>query len=494
VSDRETRRALILAGGGLKVAFQAGVLQVWLDEAGVEFHLADGASGGVFNLAMWCSGKTGTQIADTWRQTNPLDFVSVNARPWVGLSSLDRFKRKVLPSWGIDWERIERPDATFNVYNFSRQELQTRRPQEMSDEWLLACVSLPMWFPPARIGGEVYVDAVYATDANLEAAIGRGANELWVVWTVSKAGRWRNGFVNQYFQTIENAAVSRLKDIKRRIEASNRAIAAGGTGEFREHIELKILCAEVPLHYLLVFSADRLHEAVELGVQQARAWCAEHGVPLPNAPPPVPQDPTQLHFTETMRGAMAFGVDDPERGARADAARRADLAVRLTVGIGGVRRFLVDPRHEARLTGWVTSEALGGKLPIESGVFNLLVHEQDPDRRKMLYRAHFRDLAGHMLTLTGEKLVPRPPARHPWRDTTTLFTRVLRGRVEAEGDADAEVAAAGVIRITPLALLGQLLSFRASGPGPVRALAGCGLVTRFVAFFMGTLARVYLRR
>ena len=28
------RRSLILAGGGMKVAFQAGVLQVWLDRPG----------------------------------------------------------------------------------------------------------------------------------------------------------------------------------------------------------------------------------------------------------------------------------------------------------------------------------------------------------------------------------------------------------------------------------------------------------------------------
>ena len=48
------RRSLILAGGGLKVALQAGVLQVWLDEAGLEFDHVDGASGGVFNLAMLC--------------------------------------------------------------------------------------------------------------------------------------------------------------------------------------------------------------------------------------------------------------------------------------------------------------------------------------------------------------------------------------------------------------------------------------------------------
>jgi predicted acylesterase/phospholipase RssA len=39
------RRSLILAGGGIKVAFQAGVLQVWLDEAGLKFDHVDGASG-----------------------------------------------------------------------------------------------------------------------------------------------------------------------------------------------------------------------------------------------------------------------------------------------------------------------------------------------------------------------------------------------------------------------------------------------------------------
>ena len=492
--EPEPRRALILAGGGLKVAFQAGVLQVWLDEAGVEFHLADGASGGVFNLAMWCTGKSGTEIADAWRRTRPLDFFALNPRPWVALSSLKPFQKKVLRTWGIDWEHVEREDATFNVYNFSRQELQTRRPHEMSDEWLLACVSLPMWFPPMKIAGDVYVDSVFATDANLEAAIERGATELWVVWTVSKEGRWRNGLVNQYFQIVENAAVWRLKDLERRIDVSNAAIADGKTGEFRKPIDLKILYAEVPLHYLLVFSGDRLHEAVELGVLHARAWCAENGVPLPNAPPPLPEDPTRLRFTETMRGSMAFGTDVPEQGARPNAPGGADLRVRLTVGVGGVNRFLVDPRHPAQLTGWVTSEALGGKLPIESGVFNLFVHGPDSNLRKMLYRVFFRDGAGHMLTLAGEKRVRTHPARRPWRDTTTLFTHVFRGRVEPDDEPGAEIAAAGVIRITPFLFLRQLLTFRASDRRRRDPIAASKLVGRFFAFFVGTMARLYLRR
>ena len=66
-TDRRPRRALILAGGGVKVAFQAGVLQVWLDELDIEFDHVDAASGGVFNLAMMCQGYSGNEVADAWR-------------------------------------------------------------------------------------------------------------------------------------------------------------------------------------------------------------------------------------------------------------------------------------------------------------------------------------------------------------------------------------------------------------------------------------------
>jgi len=57
------KRSLMLAGGGVKIAFQAGVLQVWLDEAGIEFDHGDAVSAACFNLAMWTQGMSGTQIA-----------------------------------------------------------------------------------------------------------------------------------------------------------------------------------------------------------------------------------------------------------------------------------------------------------------------------------------------------------------------------------------------------------------------------------------------
>jgi hypothetical protein len=106
----------------------------------------------------------------------------------------------------------------------------------------------------------------------------------------------------------------------------------------------------------------------------------------------------------------------------------------------------------------------------------------------MLYRLHFRDGVGHPLTVTGHKVIETETGRGLWHDTTTLYTRVLKGHVEADGDDDAEPVAAGIIRISPLAFARQLTTFRARGPS---ALAG---LARFGVLFAGGLWDVYARR
>jgi predicted patatin/cPLA2 family phospholipase len=480
-----TKRALIFAGGGLKVAFEAGVLQVWLDEVvDTEFHLADGASGGTFNLAMWCQGMSGTEIANAWRRTNPLSWFAVNPRPWRAFSSLDRFRDNVLHgAWGVDWDLVHERnvDATFNVYNFTDHALEQRRPLEMNDEWLLACVALPFWFPPQVIDGRVYIDSVYATDANLESAIDRGADELWIVWTMNTEGRWGSGPVNQYFTTIEAAANWRLKELVRRIDENNAAMASPErNGEFGRHIERKILRATVPLHYIFVFSADTLHEAVELGVQRARAWCDANGIRR-REPPARRGDRTRLRFSETMVGPLAFGENATDR---AVAGSGAELEARLTVDIDDVANFLTDPAHEARVTGAIVSDALGGKLPLEEGTLHQFVYEDDPWDRRMRYRLRFRDGGGHPLVLEGEKRVPSGPGFHPWRDTTTLSARIYSESADVP-----EQAAAAVIRITLPRFARQLTTFRAHGHG---TLGGARLVLRYFAFFVSVCARGYL--
>ena len=126
------KRSLILAGGGIKVSFQAGVLQVWLDEAGLKFDHVDAASGGVFSLVMMCQGMGGLEIANNWRNLNPRAGISFNPAAFPNLLyaeslfTLDNYRKHVFTSWGLDWNKIRSTNlnATFNVMNFSDKTLE----------------------------------------------------------------------------------------------------------------------------------------------------------------------------------------------------------------------------------------------------------------------------------------------------------------------------------------------------------------------------------
>jgi predicted acylesterase/phospholipase RssA len=370
----------MLAGGGLKVAFQAGVLQVWLDEAGLTFDHVDGASGGVFNLAMHCQGMSGRAIADNWRTTRLIEGISLNTPRLEnigfvrGLFTLEGYRRNVFPAWGLDWPQIQQSgvEATFNVYNFSTHQLEVKTPAEMTEDMLCACVSLPMWFPPQEIDGQTYIDSVFITDANIEEAIRRGADEVWVIWTVSVKSEWRDGFVAQSFQIIETSANGHFNRNRQRIDQNNQRIAAGQAGEFGRPITLRVLTAEVPLHYLINFSNDQLVEAVNLGVERARAWCQTEGIPFTPGPAPAPvpaPQRTSLEFTEQMRGFVALGESDYTLGH--DKGKLAGLSalVHLTIIVDDVDQFVTNPQHLARAEGYVQCDAFGGRRDVTDGVF-----------------------------------------------------------------------------------------------------------------------------
>ena len=492
----KTMRSLILAGGGFKVGFQAGVLQVWLDEAGLEFDHADGASGGCLNLAMYCEGRTGTEIADEWRHSEPLADVDMNLGDLLharSLFSLDRYRENVLRTgWGLDWDRIRASDrvGTFNLCNFDRQELIVVENGEMDEDRLISSISLPMWFPPVEIDGENYIDSVYLTDGNLEEAIRRGADEIWAIWTVSRSGRWRHGFVNQYFQIIEIAANGRFFQTWKRIEENNYIVENGGAGEFGRHIELKLIQAEVPVHYLLNFSRDRMAEAVNRGVTAAREWCRQNGVALhassPAVPPTTPEERSGVSFTEQMKGHATPGVQDP--ASDATIATRQKVSFELTIKVDDIEVFVTDPGHAAVAAGWVDVPALGGRRDVERGTFQLFVDEPDPSDKRMLYRLWFTGERGDPFTLSGEKLVHDDPGFDLWSDTTTLFIRIFHGYVEATNEDGAPIWGAGILHIHSADLLRQLGTMRAHGPNlGSRATA----MKRFARLFLGKLWDTY---
>jgi predicted acylesterase/phospholipase RssA len=487
----------------MKVGFQAGVLEVWLDEARIAFDHADGASGGCFNLAMYCQGLSGRQIADNWRNLDPFLPVDLNWEHYWRLAhtpslfTYDNFRDRVLPFWGIDWTKIRSGNklGTFNLLNYSRKTLEVIPNSEMTEDRLIASVSLPMWFSPVEIDGQRYIDAVFITDANVEEAIRRGADEIWAIWTVSTKDEWRGGFLAQYFHIIEAIADTHFFGIWRRIERSNDAIASGGQGEFGRHIDLKLLQAEVPVHYLFNLSRDRMAEAVNLGVKTARSWCRQNGVPLLQegvayVRTEAPERPTTLQFTEEMKGHAAAGATDPADGAEKGRAQNTKLDVRLTIAIDDLDRFITDPDHRASATGWIESPLVGGRCDVNEGIFNLLVHGADPARKHMHYRLFFTDAQGQARTLTGVKDIYDDGGMDIWSDTTTLFVKVWNGRVEQDQPGGAP-GAAGIISIKWYDFLEQLTTFRVNAPSTGHQIAA---LNRFGLFFFGRIWDVFLRQ
>jgi hypothetical protein len=197
-----------------------------------------------------------------------------------------------------------------------------------------------------------------------------------------------------------------------------------------------------------------------------------------------------VRFTEEMLGQVTFGETDFTRGASSAGEGASAFMFHLTIEVQDMDRFAHDPLRPANATGYVHCDALGGRLPVEQGWFNLFV-DVAPGVKHMLYRLWLRDGVGHPLTMTGFKLVEDDAGFDVWKDTTTLFTRVLQGHVDESGDDAAVELAAGVLRIRMRDFAKQLTTFRATGPGLGAQL---GALVKFGVIFMQQLAEAYLRK
>ncbi len=201
--------------------------------------------------------------------------------------------------------------------------------------------------------------------------------------------------------------------------------------------------------------------------------------------------PRSVRFSEAMHGYISFGETDERRGAYDGRTSGTRLIARLTITIDHLDRFIADARHEAAIEGSIDCDTLGGELPIESGVFNLFAEEAEPARKHMRYRLFFRDSVGHPVTLVGVKVVRSDAPITLWPETSTLYTRLLHGHVNADQEEQTELVAAGILRLSLLGLLRQLTTFRADGP----SLAARGTaVIAFITFFCTQLWQLYRRR
>jgi cholesterol oxidase len=234
--------------------------------------------------------------------------------------------------------------------------------------------------------------------------------------------------------------------------------------------------------------ADRMAEHILSQPRTRRPAANGKAVSVPSQVVQVPAQAgsaTSVAFTEEMKGFFAFDVTDPAKGSKLGKAQGQRLMFHLTITAEDTDAFVDQPDHLAAAQGYIDSDCLGGRLPVQAGWFNLFTAGNSPDSRSMVYRLQFSDGAGNPLTLSGRKDVRPGPVLAIWPDTSTLYYWVIQGHVDEQQEADAVIVGAGVLHILEADFLRQLTTFRTNGPRRADAL------TDFGKFFLGQLWDVY---
>jgi predicted acylesterase/phospholipase RssA len=450
------RRSLILAGGGMRVAYQAGVVKA-LRESGLKFQHVDGTSGGTINLAMLLSGLSPDEMCDRWRTLEVRRFASFMPieeylRSWdmMGLASADGIREYVFPHLGIDADTInsvQGMSGTFNVCNYSRKVAETIPHQQMTIDLLVAGISLPIFMPPVKIGNDWYTDAVWIKDANLMEAVSRGSEELWVVWCIGNIREYLPGAFHQYVHMIEMAANGRLFEEFLRIAEFNRRI---DTRELpsgvAQPIKLHVIKPRYPLPLDPKFFLGKITAStlIEMGYSDACRYLETEmkpeGLPFTPEATQMKSPGVGVTFSKTMVGGFTLGTADPEEGRRRGEEAGTTFFLRMTVAIPDVAAFTSGANQEAELTGNISHPSFGNLTLLKNSVLKPVAQKADPATAACELR--FRH-GGSEYRLRGDMEVADGVAEGiDMAGVATLRFRVYR----VVGDRT-EVAGAGVVKL-----------------------------------------------
>lgn len=422
------KRSLVLAGGGMRVAWQAGVVRA-LAEEGLHFDHVDGTSGGILTAGMMLSGVSPEDMCRNWSGVNVKDFGSALPLgdyvkgPWSlpAIGDADGLLGKVFPALGIDAGEIRRRAAlpgavegTFNVVEFTEKRCHAIDARDVDPELMAAGMSLPIFLTPLRREGKVWTDAVWIRDANVAEALRRGADEVWLVWCIGNTGYWGDGPLEQYVHMIEMSAMGALlADFE----------AAGAAG--RDFI-LHVVRPENPLpldpeFYLNRIDADTL---IAMGYRDARSYLKDmtaEGLPKDASCTAMAEPPAGIRFTERFAG----------QGSGDAGGQDVRLTVTVTLPLDG-------SGGAAGLTGFLDHAPFGSRVFLAGG-------RVDVRGESVTYRASVHaGGAWHRLSLA--RVFHDDPGPDAWEDTRQARLRVgsLLDAAVTMGLADAAALIASV--------------------------------------------------
>jgi hypothetical protein len=496
---RRNKRAIILPGGGMRVAYQAGALQR-LHEDGLRYSFGDGTSGGIMNLGALLSGVQPADLARRWRRLNPTNFVSpLSLRNYLSFPNIKSFgdfdgvREKVFPHLGIEPDKIRRSTgvtAQFNVCNFRRKAVVAIPHTEITQGLMLAGMSLPMFTPAIQENNETWTDAVWIQDSNLAKSVAAGANELWVIWCIGNTPAWLPGTLNQYVHMIEMSAIAGLNAELAAVARLNEQIAAGMTPfGHTTPIKVHLIRPDLPIPLDPDYVAGKVSgdALVDQGYMDAARYLAQKsagGSVIDQTLTQTQAPKNGISFRETMTGRISFDTTDPIKGG---ADRNAiPVVLKATINLRDIHGFVRDQQHRGDMAAHLYSPRLGGIRPATHSNFQLFAPTDDPNLTHMTYELGVL-LDGKPYWFSGRKHVRRSAPWNMWRETTTLYVTLHEGI-----DRSGNIVAAGVLRLGIIDFLGLMTTL--TPRDCIGLSAKFGAILRFVDFFGGALLRTYFWR
>ena len=167
---------LVLSGGGARGFAHIGVVKALLEE-GIGFSAISGTSSGALIAALLCDGYSPDEVAGICRKALPLIHVNIHfTQSLLSNSTLRTLLEKYLRS--KTFEELKYP-----LY-VSLTDLDNGRQVVVNKgdliETLIASSSVPILFPPVKIGERYYVDGGMSNNLPVEPFIGSDLKTIGV--------------------------------------------------------------------------------------------------------------------------------------------------------------------------------------------------------------------------------------------------------------------------------------------------------------------------
>jgi NTE family protein len=315
-------RALVLSGGGSRGAFEVGAADYLINDLGLDFQVIAGVSTGSLNAVMLAQGRGPDGLRAQVAALKDL---------WFAIRSSDdiyttRFLGKILAFLAKDsiysskpvrrkiWQHVapERLRTSGRELRIGAVGLETgayhaidqRNPDVR--EWALASASMPLFFPPVRIGDESAVDGGIRNVTPLEDAFDAlkalppaadgGPDELYVALAspldlAPVSGPWTTGLkaaeraldvlVNEVFREdlsyaiAINRGVRAYSDMRRRCAGQAAELQALDAMPFRppkyRDARIRTIVPEKEYSQTLEFDPRKIREAFAAGRAAAQA-------------------------------------------------------------------------------------------------------------------------------------------------------------------------------------------------------------------------------